>query len=76
MRTLIRDIREYRTLSRYTLRSLAKYEDGGQKSFQSFKKTIEDLRRLLGEDYLDEITGQSRHYRNKVIIAIENVKKA
>ena len=75
VRMLIKDICKYHTLPKYTLRSLARFEHGKKDGLNAFKKAIEKLRRLLGSDYLDEVTRQSRDYRNKVIIAIENCKR-
>lgn len=75
VRTLIRDIREYHTLPKYTLRMLAKHDilpTSSAAKIEAFKQAIEKLRRLLGADYLEIITKKSSHYRNKVIIAVEN----
>jgi superfamily II DNA or RNA helicase/HKD family nuclease len=75
VRTLIRDIRDYYTLPKRTLRTLAKCKGDGQGNLQAAKDTIEELKRLLGTNYLDVITKVSSNYRNKVIIAVENVRK-
>ncbi len=75
VRVLIRDIREFHTLPKYTLRMLAKHDiqpNSTEAKIQAFRQAIEKLRRLFGADYLDIITKKSSCYRSKVIIAIEN----
>jgi len=76
IRTLLRDLREFQTLPRYTLRRLAAVEMGPkatQKDVERFKKELDALRRALGEDYLERIEKRVREFRTEVIIAVENI---
>ena len=77
VQTLLRDIREFQTLPKYTLRRLAAKEmDGKAKKsdLQSFCQTINDLRQALGDDYLERIEERVKDFRSEIIIAIENIK--
>ena len=74
-RLLIRDIKEFHTLPRHTLRELAKHELGGSKAAEKLRalmKIIEKLRRRLGENYLDQPIEEARRHKNTIIIAVEN----
>ena len=76
-RTLIRDIREYHTLSKYTLRLLARFDiqvNSPESKIVSYKKILEELRRLLGEDYLSLSLHDAKQYDKKIIVAVENQK--
>ena len=74
-RLLIRDIRDFHTLPKHTLRLLSRHEvtpRSAASKITSLKKVIEDLRRFLGTDYLDHAMEEARRYRNMIIIAVEN----
>ncbi len=74
IRTLIRDLRAYKTLSQYTLRRLASTDlkPDNAKSLKKFEHEIKALCRLLGKNYLDEIEKRLGSLQSEVIIAVEN----
>ncbi len=76
IRILIQDLREYRTLSKYTLRRLAnrdlKPNDG--KALQAFIKELQVVRGHLGEDYLEIVQQRLGSMKSEIIIAIENIR--
>jgi len=77
IRTLLRDLKEYQTLPKYTLRRLTIVEMNGrvsQMGLARFKNELETLRRALGEDYLERIEQRVKEFRSKIIIAVENIK--
>ena len=74
--TLIRDIKEFQTLPKYTLRRLTVTEMNGKVSKEGlarFRKELETLRRFLGEDYLERIEERVKDFRSEIIIAVENM---
>ena len=76
IQTLLRDIKEYQTLPKYTLRRLTMVEMDGkvsQKGLARFRDELEALRRSLGEDYLDRIEKRVKDFRSEIIIAVENI---
>ena len=75
--TLLRDLKEYQTLPKYTLRRLTKVEMNGRvspKGLVRFRNELESLRRSLEDDYLDRIEHRVKEFRSEIIIAIENIK--
>ncbi len=74
IRTLIKDLRDYHILSKYSLRRISSHElqPDKQKELERFKKEIEYLRRNLGEDYLDVIKKRIADNYHEIIIAVEN----
>ena len=77
IQTLLRDIKEYQTLPKYTLRRLTIVEMNGKvspKGLARFRAELETLRRSLGEDYLDRIEQRVKDFRSEIIIAVENIK--
>ena len=77
IQTLLRDLKEYQTLPKYTLRRLTIEEmDGGasQEGLARFRAELENLRRALGEDYLERIEQRIKDLRSEIIIAVENIK--
>ncbi|MGD9638720.1 MAG: helicase-related protein [Alphaproteobacteria bacterium] len=78
IRVLIKDLREYKTLSQYSLRRLSSQEIGNQsseKEITAFIKEIEFIKGQLGENYLDAIEQNAKQVKSEVIVAVENVKK-
>jgi len=76
IRTLLRDIKEFQTLPKYTLRRLTVVEMDGRVSkndLDRFKRELEALRNALGEDYLARIERRLQDFRTEIIIGIENV---
>jgi superfamily II DNA or RNA helicase len=77
IQTLLRDLKEYQTLPKYTLRRLTTVEMNGRvskKGLVRFRNELESLRRSLGDDYLDRIEQRVKDFRSEIIIAIENIK--
>jgi hypothetical protein len=74
IRTLIKDLREYKTLSKFTLRRLTSVDliPNDQKALGEFIKEIAFVRAHLGEDYLDIIQGRLGSMKSEIIIAVEN----
>ena len=77
IQTLLRDLKEYQTLPKYTLRRLTAIEMTGNvsnKSLIKFRNELGTLRRSLGEDYLERIEQRVKDFRSEIIIAVENIK--
>ncbi len=75
IRTLLRDLKEFQTLPKYTLRRLTAVEMTPQaipQEVQRFRRELDTLRRALGEDYLERLEARLRGFRSEIIIAIEN----
>ena len=70
---LLKDIRKYKTLPKYTLRQL-KLPDG-KNGMEELITNIKLLRRKLGDDYLDIILNRAQKIEDDVIIAVANYKK-
>lgn len=68
--TLLKDINKYKTLPTNTLRSLSLKN----KDFNKLIDNITDLRRRLGDDYLNVILKRIDDIENDVIIAVRNKK--
>ena len=77
LRTLIRDMREFRTLSKYTLRRFAELqiEPGKQNELKKLKEELSYLRSYLGEDYLQEIEKNLGNLNSEIVVAVENQDK-
>ena len=75
IQTLLRDLKEFQTLPKYTLRRLASVEMTGEiseRGMKRFKAELETIRRALGEDYLERIEQRVKEFRSEIIIAVEN----
>lgn len=74
MRTLVDDLRDYKTLAKSTLRRFAsiKLDSSKPKTIADFKAELADVRINLGEDYLEIIKRRLGSLKSEVIIAIEN----
>ena len=70
--TLLKDIKKYKTLPKYTLRQLKLSTK--KSSFDELIANIKDLRRRLGDDYLKVILKRIGDIENDVIIAVGNKK--
>jgi len=76
IRTLLRDLKEYQILPKYTVRRLTAIEmdrQASQENIERFKQELEALYRLLGNDYLESIEKRIRDFRPEIIIAVENI---
>lgn len=73
IQVLIKDVRNYHTLSERSLRRIGSLDlSDEKKSIDNFINEIKWLRKHLGEDYLEEIEQTSKSKSREVIIAIEN----
>ncbi|NOZ45537.1 MAG: SWF/SNF helicase family protein, partial [Chlorobi bacterium] len=70
--TLLKDIKKYKTLPKYTLRQLKLPTKDNR--FNELIMNIKDLRRRLGDDYLNVILNRIDNIENDVIIAVGNKK--
>ena len=76
IQTLLRDIKEFQTIPKYTLRRLTANEMKRKVSkagLSRFREELERLRRCLGEDYLERIEKRVKDFRSEIIIAVENI---
>lgn len=70
---LIKDLREYHTLSEYTIRRIASIDFSKEKKgAERFLDQIEWLKKQFGIGYLDQIDKQLSTKHKEIIIAIEN----
>ncbi len=78
IQTLIKDLRSFRTLSKYSLRRLAAVDlkPGNKKDIKQFNQDLGYLYSYLGEDYLVEVEQRTQSIQSEILIAIENVKNA
>lgn len=79
IQTLIKDIRNYRTLPQYTLRRLTSEElkpTTSQKDIKKFFDEVSWVRNQLGADYLERILKRVEHQSLEVIISVENIESA
>jgi hypothetical protein len=68
IRTLVEDLRDYKTLPKSTLRRFANVKPDSA----NFKKELQVVKNNLGADYLDIIKKRLGSLKSEVIIAIEN----
>jgi len=76
IQTLLRDLKEFQVLPKYTLRRLTVVEMKEKVSrdgLKRFRSQLETLRRTLGEDYLERIEQRVKEFHSEIIIAVENV---
>jgi SNF2 family DNA or RNA helicase len=76
IRMLIKDLREYRTIPKFTLRRLVSVDlhEDHLGLLPDFIQELEEVRRYLGEDYLDIIQQRALSMETEIIIAVENIK--
>ena len=77
IRTLLRDLKEYQTLPKYSLRRLTAVEmdeEVSSRGLKRFKAELNTLRSTLGDDYLDRIEERVKEFRSEIIIAVENIE--
>ena len=70
--TLLKDIKRYKTLPKYTLRKLVLPEKTSDEPYAELIRNIEDLRRKIGSDYLEIILQRTSSIEDDIIIAVEN----
>lgn len=71
---LIEDIREFGTLSEYTLSLIIEWEKY-LKDIDKLSQEIKKLKEEMGEDFLEKIKKYAKENMEEIIIAIENQKK-
>jgi hypothetical protein len=72
IRMLLEDIMEYGTLPDFTLRRIANLETMNASKLKELEKDIKDLKRELGENYLQHHKIEETRLKPEIIIAIEN----
>ena len=74
VRTLLKDLRDYRTLSEYALRRLASVDlkKNDRKALSGFIEELNFVKNHFGEDYLEIIEQRQGSMESEIIIAIEN----
>jgi hypothetical protein len=76
IQTLLRDLKEYQTLPKFTMRRLTAIEMNGnvsKKGLLRFRSELETLKRSLGENYLERIEKRVKDFHSEIIIAVENI---
>jgi len=79
IKVLIKDIRNYRTLSQRTLGRLGRKDlspNSTEKAKKAFFDEVRWIRNHLGADYLNRILKRVEHQENELIIAVENRNKS
>ncbi|MBD98923.1 MAG: hypothetical protein CMO34_03690 [Verrucomicrobia bacterium] len=77
MKTLIKDIKKYHTLSDRTLGRLGRKEiktNSNSAALKEFQEELVITMKQLGEDYLEKANEKVKNQRKEIIIAIENLK--
>jgi len=72
--TLLKDIKHYKTLPTNTLRKLVLPENTSNEPYKELIQNIENLRRKIGDDYLEIILKRAANIEDDIIIAVENKK--
>ncbi|NOY58404.1 MAG: hypothetical protein GXO75_05670 [Calditrichaeota bacterium] len=72
---LLKDIKRYKTLPKYTLRRLVLPEKSSKEPYDELLKNVENLRRKIGNDYLETILKRTSNIDDDIIIAVENKKE-
>jgi hypothetical protein len=71
IRTLVEDLRDFKTLPKSTLRRFANINPGSA----GFRKELNEVRINLGDSYLEIIKKRLGSLKSEVIIAIENYRQ-
>ena len=72
--TLQKDLKKYKTLSTYTLRSLI-LPTKKANAFEILIKNIKKLKQKLGDNYLEKTLQKVQNIEDDIIIAIDNIGK-
>jgi superfamily II DNA or RNA helicase/HKD family nuclease len=77
IRDLIKDLRNYHTIPKYSVRRIAnlKLDADRPKELKKFIKELELLISNLGTDYLEIVEKRVKDNRDEIIIAVENISK-
>ncbi|MBN2664699.1 MAG: hypothetical protein JXR68_13700, partial [Bacteroidales bacterium] len=71
--SLLKDLKKYKTLSTYTLRSLVLPEKK-KNAYEVLIENINILRDKIGEDYLEKTLQKNVNVDDDIIIAVENIR--
>ena len=76
IRTLILDLRDFKTLPKFTLRRLTSVDltENNFKALEDFKNELLFVHNYLGDDYLAIIQQRIGVLKSEIIIAVENIK--
>ena len=77
IRDLIKDLRYYHTIPKYSVRRIANLQLKAEKP-KELKKFIREIKLLihnLGNDYLEIVEQRVKENRDEIIIAVENISK-
>jgi superfamily II DNA or RNA helicase/HKD family nuclease len=76
IRDLIKDLRSYHTISKYSLRRIANIDLKPEKpkELDRFIKELDWLVNNLGHDYLDIVKSKVKDNKDEIIIAVENLQ--
>ncbi len=72
--TLLKDMQEWATLPKYTLRTIAGLKYGTDKAIDASINDIQDLYLKLGANYLEKEIERFNQVHREIIIAVENQK--
>jgi len=73
---LIKDLRDYRSLPKYTMRRIANVDfDKRDKAVPELKQVIKEIKQKFGEDYIEKLEARIGDTKSEVIIAIENINE-
>ena len=78
IRDLIKDLRYYHTIPKYSVRRIANLELKAEKP-KELKKFIREIKLLihnLGNDYLEIVEKRVKDNRDEIIIAVENISRS
>jgi hypothetical protein len=70
--TLLKDIKQYKTLPTNTLRKLVLPDKKQEKAYKELIENIIELQRKIGKDYLDVVLKRLSTIEDDIIIAVEN----
>jgi len=73
--TLLKDIKKYKTLPKYTLRKLVLPDKAGKEAYNDLIQNIKNLRLKNGSDYLEIILKRTSNIDDDIIIAVENMNR-
>lgn len=75
IRTMIKDLTQYRSLPKYTLRRIANvdFEKGKKRAVRDLKNALKSIKKRFGEDYLEKLESRIGDMKSEIIIAVENI---
>lgn len=73
--TLLEDMREWSTLPKYTLRTIANLLFNTPKQIEQTRDKLQDIQLQLGSDYLQKEIERQKQVQQEIVIAVENQKQ-